>query len=81
MEITDVYRHMAENIHYLRVKSKMTQAALASQLGIGVSSLRRLENGDIPNRFRCHCICRVCNIFHISADTLLMCSIETLDNL
>lgn len=81
MEITDVYQRMSENIRYLRRKNKMTQATLANQLGIGIGSLRRLENGDIPDRFRCRCICQVCSIFHISADIFLMYSIESLDNL
>ena len=81
MEITDVSQHIAENIRYLRQKHKMTQAALANQLGIGIGSLRRLESGDILSRFRCRCICQIYNIFHISADTLLLHSIESLDNL
>jgi len=57
----------------------MTQATLATLIGIGYDSLRRLEAGNLPARFNCNNLCRVCDVFGISADSLIYSDISQLE--
>jgi len=79
MEITEINRHISENMRYLRRKKQLSQAALARQLGMGLHSLRRLESGDIPPRLNSNGICRICAFFDISADHLLFLDMASTD--
>ena len=79
MDISETNRHIAENMRYLRHQKRLSQTALARQLGMGLYSLRRLESGDIPSRFTGDRICRICDFFDISADHLLFLDIASAD--
>ena len=71
MEFSEVSMNICRNVRYLRRKHRMTQATLADLLGIGCGSLRRLEAGNLPARFNCNNLCRVCDVFGVSADLLI----------
>ena len=79
MELSEVSRNFCRNVWYLRRKHRMTQYTLASLIGIGRSSLQRLETGDLPARFNCTNLCRVCDIFGVSADALIYGDISHLE--
>lgn len=43
---------LCSNIRNLRKHCKLSQKAMAQRLHIGIQSLRKLENGQIPPRLR-----------------------------
>lgn len=62
--------HVGQRIQALRVKSGMSQEALAERLGVTRQSVSKWELGQaIPDIDK---IVQVCNMFEVSADALLM---------
>ena len=41
---------LSKNIKYLRLTKGLTKKEMAKLLGIGVGSLSKLENGELPHR-------------------------------
>lgn len=59
---------MGENLRKLRTKNGMTKQEMAACLGIGIESLRKLEQGILPPRLRCDLFDRLYEQFGITAD-------------
>lgn len=71
MEIAALHQNLCSNVRYLRAKNHLSQQTLAKLLGISVKSLRSMEAGVLPSRIRCHTLCRIADVFDVSADALL----------
>ncbi len=61
---------LCKNIAMLRKKQGMTQRELASLMGIGVSSLRKLEAGVLPPRLEINAITALARAFPLSPAAL-----------
>ena len=44
------FKILCENVKKLRMKERLSQKEMASLLGIGIYSLKKLENGILPPR-------------------------------
>lgn len=63
------FRH---NICYARKRFSLTQKEMAQILGISVSKLRRIEQGDPSVRLHDKMLCGFCDYFKISADSVIL---------
>ena len=45
--------NFCENVKFLRECYGFTQTEMAKKMGIGVKSLRKIENGEVPPRLSC----------------------------
>lgn len=63
--------YLCQNICYIRKVRKMTQKEMADILGVGVSTLRKIERRAPNVRITGSILCRICNAFEISADVLI----------
>ena len=61
---------MGRNIFLLRVKHRLNQRQMASILGIGVSSLSKLEKGVLPPRMTVEPLFRIQDHFGVSPSDL-----------
>ena len=68
---------LCRNVRYLRLKYGLSQRSMARLLGIGVTSLRMLEGGQLPPRLPARVLRRYAQIFQISIDAALSSSLET----
>ena len=68
--------YFRENICYARKHFRMTRKEMAQVLGISVSKLRRIEQGDTNVRFHNLMLCRFCDHFNISADCVIRVRLE-----
>ena len=71
-----IYQHIRHNIVYLRRHYSLSQKSLAKLLGIGVRTLRKIEQGSKFPRIHAGTLCRLCDIFGIPSDAFLYCDID-----
>ncbi len=71
MKIDEGYTNFCRNIRYLRAKHHLSQQEMAKLLGIGVGTLRKMEQGMIPPRLGCGVLCRLAASFHVSANAMI----------
>ena len=57
---------MCTNIKKLRELNKLSQKEMARMLGIGIETLRSLENGIIPPRVSASLIIKISKLFNIT---------------
>ena len=60
------------NIRYLRKTHGLTQAQMADIMGVGISTVRLLENGTLPKRLSYVVLFPLCEYFDLSADALFV---------
>ncbi len=65
------------NVRYLHKAYHMSAMEMAQVLGVSVPKLRRIEKGDINVRINCDMLWRLCDYFHLSADTMIRVNLET----
>lgn len=63
--------HFTQNIAWLRSCHHYTKAEMAARLGIGVSSLTKIESGLLPKRLSANVILRIKEQFGIEPHDLL----------
>lgn len=68
--------NFCRNVCYLRRKNSLTQKEMAEILGVSVSSLRKMEKGDVLPKIHCRMLLRVCERFDLPADRLLYILLE-----
>ncbi len=61
---------LCTNIRILRVKNGLSKKKMAKILGIGISSLCRLEAGEVPPRLGSNMLMRIRDHFQISISSL-----------
>ncbi len=71
MDISQELQNFCSNVTYLRKKHGLTQAQMAEIMDVGVGTVRTLERGTVPPRLSAYVLRRLCDHFHISADTLI----------
>ena len=71
METTEFERRFGTNIQYLRTKYFLSQRSMAALLGIGIKTLRKIENGQHSKRADTYLLFRLCEIFCVSADAIM----------
>ena len=64
-------QNFCRNVRYLRLSRGLTRLQMARIMGIGVDKLGRIERGEAPLRITSAMICRLCDHFNLSADTVL----------
>ena len=62
--------NLCQNIKTLRIQHNLTQAQMAHTLGISITSLRKIENGTIPQRLSYHILYALHFSFGIDIDDL-----------
>ena len=60
-----------ENLKHLRKVHGLTQVEMAEIVAVHVSTYRKMENGDPSARIHAGRVCRICNHFGISMDSIL----------
>ena len=60
------------NIRYLRKTHGLTQAQMADIMGVGISTVRLLENGTLPKRLSYVVLFPLCEYFDLSYDALFV---------
>ena len=70
MVTKDDMRVFGENVRHLRMARRITQKELAEIMGIGVKSLRRIEQGDFPAKFDATHLYCLTEYFHVSVTAL-----------
>lgn len=65
MKTNDEIVIFCKNMVYLRKKHKLSQRDMAKKLHIGVATLRKLEQGDIPKRLRTEILWYIYKNFNI----------------
>ena len=66
-----IFTYFGRNIYYLRQEKGVTQKEMADILGVGVTTLRKIEKEDTSVRINGSMVCRVCNAYELSADVIL----------
>ena len=59
------------NVQYLRTQYFLSQRAMAPLLRISITTLRKIEKSQTCKRADTHLLCRLCEIFSISADAIM----------
>lgn len=62
---------LCENIAFLRKENHLSKKEMATILGIGVQSLTKLENGELPPRLRVDIIFHIYDRFGILPQALV----------
>ncbi len=70
MDMDKKVQTLCRNLVHLRKKAAMTQKEMAALMGIGVSTLRKLESGQLPPRLGMDVIFALCDAFSISPGSL-----------
>lgn len=71
MTYEELHLNFCQNIRHLRKVHLLAQREMAQIIGVSVGTLGRIEHYDPSVRIHCHMLDRICNYFHISADSLL----------
>lgn len=61
---------LSKKIYALRMQNNLNQKEMAKKLGIGVTSLRKIERGELPKRMGCSVLLRLCKVFDIRLSEL-----------
>ena len=70
-----------KNLKYLRKKYKLSQKEMAKICGVGVLSIRKLENGIIPKHLGAGIFINISKVLRMSPSVLLTYLIECEENL
>jgi len=70
MESGKAIKLLGENLIKLRIAHGLTKREMAKCIGIGVASLRKLEQGLLPPRLCCDIFDRIYEQFGITADRI-----------
>ena len=70
-EMDQYARNFCRNVLYLRHLHGLTRKEMAQIIGIGTSKLVRIEQEKFPLRISAGMLCRLCDHFDLSADTVL----------
>ena len=62
--------NFTHNVAWLRKHHGLTKKEMAQMLGIGVSSLTKLENGIVPQRMTTEVLNQLCTHFHVDLSDL-----------
>ena len=65
MKKTDYFFVFSENVKCIRKEAGLSQKEMAHMLGIGVSTLSKIENGVLPPRLSCSVLFRIQRHFGI----------------
>jgi len=68
MNLDDVEKHIGQQIKMLRISKKMSQKALAEELGITYQQVQKYETG--MNRISVARVWQFCKIFSVTPDFL-----------
>lgn len=61
---------LSKNLVYLRTKYALSRRALAKLIGISPYTLQGIENGTLYPALSAGAFTRICEVFHVSPDTL-----------
>lgn len=64
---TDIMKYFSYNISYLRRKHSISKKKMCEILGIGVSSLNKIEQGILPPRLNVEVLFRIQSYFGVPA--------------
>lgn len=65
MKKSDCFLVFSENVKCIRKEAGLSQKEMAHMLGIGVSTLSKIENGVLPPRLSCSVLFRIQRHFGI----------------
>ena len=68
--------NFCENVKFFRERYGFSQTEMAKRLGIGVKSLRKIENGEVPPRLSCIVLFTIQREFGIKPTRMLKCSLD-----
>lgn len=71
MEKDHAFSKLCRNIRYLRLSNHQTKKDMAACMGISVSTLNRIEQGQYSRTLNSCTLCRLCDRFEIPADVML----------
>lgn len=69
--MNDWRMNLASNLKYLRQEHHLTQQQMADIICVSISTYRKMEKADPIVRIHSGRICRLCDYFRISSDSLL----------
>ena len=73
MNINDKYiENLCKNIKLMRTQNNFTQQEMAKILGIGLSSLKKLEEGTVPSLLGINILFIINNIFGVAPASIFL---------
>ena len=70
--------YIYKNIKYIREFYGLSQKEMSAIMGISISTLRRIDQGNSSVRINGKTLCRLCDHFHISTDVVIFLDLEAM---